>query len=76
MYKHACTNYNIQVLSETVSHALIEVLGDEARETAKFAEIMDKFFDIMNVRNYAEGIRSRKPFRNPYLSANDSRLEV
>ena len=41
-----------QVLSESVSKALKLTGGKEASETAKFVDMMDKFFDTMNVCNY------------------------
>ena len=50
--------------------------GDEAAETAKFISIFDKFFDLMNVQSFSGGRKSRKPFRHPYLSADDFRLAV
>ena len=42
----------IQVLSETVSKALVRTGGEEAAETAKFVSLVDKFFDCLNVNNY------------------------
>lgn len=32
------------MLSESVSKGLVQVCGDDASETAYFAEMMDKFF--------------------------------
>ena len=66
----------MQVLSETVSKALQLVSGEEASQTAIFAEMMDKFFDALNVHNYEHGIHSRKDFQAPYLSGKDKRLKV
>jgi len=45
-------------------------------ETAKFAGTFDKFFDALNVSNYTEGVRRRKPFQLPYRSSSDFRLKV
>ena len=50
--------------------------GVEAEETAKFVEYMDKFFDALNVSNFTEGKKKRKPFQNPYRSDTDFRLTV
>ena len=44
-----------QVLSETVYHG-----------TAEFCSMMDKFFDIFNVKNNIEYISSSKPFLRPF----------
>ena len=37
---------------------------------------MDKFFDVLNVSNYTDGIHKRKEFKQPYRSAEDFRLKV
>ena len=59
-----------------MSKALKLTGGREASETAKFVEMMDKFFDSMNVRNYTEGVHKRKRFRMPYTTSEDMRLRV
>ena len=56
------------MLSETVSRALQLTGGREAPETAKFVEMMDKFFDSMNVHNYTEGVH-KKGFKYPTQQA-------
>ena len=65
-----------QVLSETVSKVLKLIGGDEASETAHFADMMDKFFDTLNVHNYEHGVHTRKQFQVPFISAKDKRLKV
>ena len=64
------------MLSDSVSKALPLVVGAEAEETAKFVSMFDTFFDIMNVTNFTNGMRYRKPFQHPYRHAEDSRLKV
>lgn len=64
-----------QVLSESVSKALVLVCGDEAMETAHLAEMMDKFFDALNVHNFSHGVKSLKGFQLPYTSGEDHRLK-
>ena len=66
----------IQVLSETVSKALVCTGGEEAAEIAKFVSLVDKFFDCLNVNNYVNGKHNRKAFQSPYRSAKDFRLKV
>lgn len=53
------------MLSESASKALPLVVGEEATETSRFVEIFDKFFDIMNVRDFTSGARHRKWFLQP-----------
>ena len=63
-------------MSETVSKALMLTGGEEASETAKFTALFDKFFDLLNVRNFTNGTRTRKNFQHPYRHADDFRLAV
>ena len=65
-----------KVLSESVSKAPVLVCGDEAMETAYLAEMMDKFFDALNVHNFSHGVKSLKGFQLPYTSGEDHRLKV
>ena len=65
-----------QVLSESVSKALVLTGEQEAQETAKFVALIDKFFDILNVSNFTNGTRNRKPFQHPYRHGDDARLTV
>ena len=64
------------MLSESVSDALMLTGGKGAIETSKFVSIFDKFFDLLNVRNFTSGTRKRKPFQHPYRHADDFRLHV
>jgi len=60
----------MQVLSETVSHALLEVDADEVL----FND--GSFFDCLNVMNYSECYKKLKIFRMPYRTKDDFRFEV
>ena len=63
-------------MSESVGKALQLTGGDDVTETAKFVIIFDKFFDILNVHNFTNGTRYRKPYLHPYHNADDQRLDV
>ena len=52
----------------SVSKALTLTGGPEVEGTATFTQMFDKFFDIMNVTNFDNGKKQRKPFKNPYIS--------
>lgn len=55
----------------------LELFGEEeAKETAKFAEMFNKFFDCLNVASFTVGKRKRDCFKSPYRSGNDFRLRV
>ena len=75
-YMYYVMLYFKQVLSESVAKALPLVVGEKASETARFAEMFDKFFDALNVSNFSSGIRHRKPFQKPYLGSDDERIQV
>ena len=63
-------------MSESVSKALTLLGGAKVSETARFASMMDKFFDALNASNFTNGKHKRKPFQNPYRSADDFRIAV
>ena len=65
----------VKVLSKTMSEALRQ-RGPEMEATAVFVELVDKFFDRLNVGNYTDGKRSRNPFKQPYRGKGDFRFEV
>ena len=66
----------VQVLSESVGHALTLFGGPEKAETAKFASMFDKFFDSLNSRNCVTAKQKRKVFLRPYFSGEDFRVNV
>ncbi|XP_070537602.1 uncharacterized protein [Ptychodera flava] len=47
----------------------------DAHETVRFIRHMDKFFDCLNVRNFDEHMRKRKPNLKPYSDPDDARFE-
>ena len=59
-----------------MSKALVLVGGDEYSEASQFVDMMDKFFDVVNVHNYSHRSRALKPFQLPYTSSADPRLKV
>ena len=46
----------------------------ESAVTAKYSEMIDSFFDCLNVRSLTEGRRKIKPFLEPCVSQNDARF--
>ncbi len=59
-----------------MSKALKMTGGPAAQETANFVEMVDKFFDCLNVNDYNTGRFKRKVFKQPYRSGTDFRLKV
>ena len=59
-----------------MAKALTLVVGPSAKETARFADMFDKFFDCMNCSSLSAGKRSRNPFKSPFRSATDWKLKV
>ena len=80
-YKHINLNaYSVmrvnlaaQVLSASVSSVLRAFGPPEAAGTARLCEMVDQFFDCLNVRSLTEHQGKRKPFLAPYRSVQDGR---
>ena len=49
----------VQVLSKSVANISRNYYPCETRKTAEFCEMMYNFFDILNVRNSVEGIKTK-----------------
>ena len=65
-----------QVMSRTVSLALKRYYTNgEADETAKLCEMINDFFDCLNVRSFHEHERKRNALLAPYRSTTDSRFD-
>lgn len=64
-----------QVLSGTVAAVLKSFGPSDAKATALFCEMMDKFFDCFNCRNFNEEKKKRKPFLMPYTDKLDFRFD-
>ena len=54
----------LQVLSGTVSNTIKLTGRADAQATAVFIEMIDKFFDCLNVDNYNEGKKAKKVFKS------------
>ena len=59
-----------------MANGLQKVVGEEASETVRFVQMMDHFFDALNVKNFNTGKQKRKIFQDPYRAADDFRLKV
>lgn len=68
-------NLAAQVLSASVSAVLKSFGPPESHGTAKLCEMVDKFFDCLNVRSLSEHQRKRKPFLAPYSRSDDERFQ-
>ncbi|SMN02104.1 hypothetical protein SPONN_482 [uncultured Candidatus Thioglobus sp.] len=49
--------------------------GPAAQETAKFIDLVNKFFDCLNVTNFDAGKHSRNNYKDP-IRPHDFRLKV
>ncbi|XP_022781299.1 uncharacterized protein LOC111322462 [Stylophora pistillata] len=68
-------NLAAQVLSASVSAVLKSFGPPESHGTAKLCEMVDKFFDCLNVRSLSEHQRKRKPFLALYSRRDDERFQ-
>ena len=60
-----------QALSESVGKHLYTYHGPECHGTADLCMMMDKFFDLLNIKNDIEHTTSIKEFLTPFTSPND-----
>ena len=58
-----------------MSSVLLNFGPDQANETAVFCDLIDTFFDCLNIRNTEEWQRKRKPFLKPYYENTDIRFD-
>lgn len=73
-YSTMRVNLAVQILSASVANVLKSFGPPDTIATSKLCEMMDNFFDCLNVRNQHEHVRKRKPFLKPYSSLNDQRF--
>ena len=64
-----------QILSSTMASVLSHHGGNELSGTSKYCDMIDKFFDCMNVRSVSEHIRKRKNKVAPYTAMDDERFD-
>ena len=54
--------------------ALFTFEAPESTATVEFCEMIDSFFDCLNVRSITEWRRKIKPFLEPYVNQNDAKF--
>ena len=64
-----------QVFSESVGKHLYTYHGPECHGTADLCMMMDKLFDLLNIKNDIEHTSSIKEFLTPFTSPNDKRFK-
>ena len=65
----------VQVLSELAAKYHQTFGTTEASETAKCCQLLDHFFNCLNVRTLAGHQKKTKPFLKPYTDENDDENE-
>ena len=73
LYSVMRVNLAAQVRSASVVSVLKSFGPPEAAATAKFCEMVEGFFDCLNVRSTKEYQRKLKPLLAPYTSDQDDR---
>lgn len=69
-------NIAAEVLSASMAAVLRSLGPTEAATTATSCEMVDGFFDYLNVRSTTEHQRKRKPFLAPYTDGYDNRYVI
>ena len=70
-YSVVRVNLAAQVLSTSVAAVLKTFGPPETAATAKLCEMVDGFFDCLNMRSTTEHQTKRKPFSAPYTIKNN-----
>ena len=65
----------VQTLSSTTAIALRNCYDTETRRTAEFCDMMNSFFDMLNIRNNKEHITKLNSNLKPLTSTDGERLE-
>ena len=68
---------NVKLATQTLSETVGKFLNrsyPKACATVELCLQMDKFFDILNIRNETEGHKKRKPSLEPFRHLNDERF--
>ena len=69
---HAYSKMRVNLAAQVA--AVLRSFGPpEAEGTAKYCEMVDGFFDCLNVRSTTEHQRKKKPFLAPYRDSQDGR---
>ena len=64
----------VQILSSSVANTQRQYGPAEAAGTATYCDMIDKFFDCVNVRNQSGSKKKLKPFLKSFESLDDERL--
>ena len=64
-----------QVLTKSVANILRNYYPCKTHKTAEFCEMMNNFFDIFNVQNSVEGIKTKNSFLKSFTSDTGQRSE-
>ena len=74
-FSYMKVNLAAQVLSDSVAYALEDNYNQHVSETVCFLRVMNKFFDVLNVRSLFEGRNKRNQNLDPFRSSTDERLD-
>ena len=66
----------VQVMSESVASALEFVDNDATQQTQLFIRMIDRFFDLLNVKGPQVAKLKRKDSLAPYTRPSDERFKV
>ena len=63
--------FAVQVLNETTAKILQTFDITATSQATKFCQMLDQFFDWVNVRSLEKHQKKTKPFLKPYINEND-----
>ena len=73
-YSKVTVKFAVQVLNETTAKILQTFDITATSQATKFCQMLDQFFDWVNVRSLEKHQKKTKPFLKPYINENDERF--
>ena len=73
-YSKVTVKFAVPVLNETTAKIPKTFGMTETSETAKYCQMLDQFFDCLNVRSLEKHQKKTKPFLKQYINKNDKRF--
>ena len=70
-YSKVTVKFAVQVLNETTAKILQTFDTTSTPQTTKFCQMLDQFFDWVNVRSLEKHQKKTKPFLKPHINEND-----
>ena len=73
-YSKVTLKFVVPVLDKTTAKTLQTFAATETSQTAKYCQMLDQFFECVNVRSLEKYQKKTNPFLKPCINENDERF--